>query len=300
MKSLELTASDGLKLSTVIFEAASANNNASNNTNTTALVQIIHGAQEHKGRYYELADFLKNHGYTVVLSDIRGHGESISKDIPRGYMDSLEQVIADQKLISDAIKSLYPGKPLYLYGHSLGSLFARCYLQAHDNEIEKLILSGTVDYRSIVKAGVLLTKLFTLISGKHGQSRLLDHLLGINGKDDSWVSVNAANREKRRNDPHFFTSYKNAGSLTIATSNLYQRAFDRFKCQNPDLKILSISGEHDPITGGPRGLEGSMKALIKAGYKNIESKVYKDLRHEVIHEDEKETVFSDLLKYLGQ
>lgn len=297
MKSLELTASDGLRLSTAIFEATSINAS----TSTTALIQIIHGAQEHKGRYYELAEFLKIHGYTVILSDIRGHGESVSKDIPQGYMDSLEQVIADQKLISDTIKSLYPDKPLYLYGHSMGSLFARCYLQAHDNEIEKLILSGTVDYRSIVKVGVLLTKLFTLISGKHGHSRLLDHLLGINGKDDSWVSVNTANREKRRNDPHFFTSYKNAGSLTIATSNLYQRAFDRFKCQNPDLRILSITGEHDPITGGPRGLEGSMKALIKAGYKNIESKVYKGLRHEVIHEDEseKQKVFADLLAFIN-
>jgi len=293
MKSLELTASDDLKLSTVIFEATSAS--------TTALIQIIHGAQEHKGRYYELAEFLKNHGYIVILSDIRGHGESISRDIPQGCMDSLEQVIADQKLISDTIKSLYPGKPLYLYGHSLGSLFARCYLQAHDNEIEKLILSGTVDYRSNVKAGVLLTRLFTFISGKHGHSRLLDHLLGINGKDDSWVSVNVNNREKRRSDPHFFTSYENAGSMTIATSNLYQRDFAKFKCQNPNLKILSITGEHDPITGGPRGLEGSMKALVKAGYKNIESKVYKGLRHEVIHEDEseKQKVFADLLAFIN-
>lgn len=295
MKSLDLTASDGLKLSTVIFEATNPN------TSTKALVQIIHGAQEHKGRYYELAEVLKNHGYTVVLSDIRGHGESVSKDIPQGYMDSLEQVIADQKLISDTIKSLYPGKPLYLYGHSLGSLFARCYLQAHDNEIEKLILSGTVDYRSIVKVGVLLTKLFTLISGKHGHSRLLDHLLGINGKDDSWVSVNVTNREKRRSDPHFFTSYENAASLTIATSNLTQRDFAKFKCQNPNLKILSITGEHDPITGGPKGLDSSIKALEKVGYKNIESKVYKGLRHEVIHEDEseKQKVFADLLAFIS-
>lgn len=290
MKSLELTAVDGLQLSTVLFEAEC----------TTALVQIIHGAQEHKGRYYELAEFLRIHGYTVIISDIRGHGESISKDIPQGYMDSLEQIIADQKLISDTIKDLYPGKPLYLFGHSMGSLFARCYLQVHDNEIEKLILSGTVDYRSIVKVGVLLTKLFTLISGKHGHSRLLDHLLGINGKDDSWVSVNVTNREKRRSDPHFFTSYKNAGSLTIATANLYQRAFDRFNCQNPDLKILSITGEHDTITGGPRGLEDSMKALVKAGYKNIESKIYKGLRHEIIHEEEKKTVFLDLINFFQQ
>lgn len=292
MKSLELTAHDGLNLATALFEAE----------NATALVQIIHGAQEHKGRYFEMAEFLKNHGYTVILSDIRGHGESISKNIPQGYMDSLEQVLHDQKLISDTVKRLYPGKPLYLFGHSLGSLIARCYLQEHDNEIEKLILSGTVDYRSNVKAGVILTKLFTLISGKHGHSRLLDHLLGINGKDDSWVSVNAANREERRKDPHFFTSYKNAGSLTIATSNLYQRAFSRFKCQNPNLKILSITGEHDPITGGNKGLTLSVKNLQRAGYNHIESIVYTGLRHEVIHEDEneKKKVFADLLTFFSE
>jgi len=290
MKSIDLTASDGLRLSTVIFEADSAN--------TTALVQIIHGAQEHKGRYYELAEFLKNHGYTVILSDIRGHGESISKDIPLGFMDSLEQVLQDQKLITDTIKNLYPGKPLCLFGHSLGSLFARCYLQEHDNEIEKLILSGTVDYRSNVKPGVILTKIITFISGKRGHSWLLDHLLGINGEDDNWVSVNAINRQMRRSDPHFFTSYKNAGSLTIATSNLHQRAFSKFKFQNSALRILSISGEHDPITGGQKGLNCSMEALRKVGYNHLESKVYKGLRHEVIHEDEKEIVFADLLAFL--
>lgn len=289
-KSLKLTAKGGLELSVVIFESISKD--------TEALIQIIHGAQEHKGRYFELASFLQNHGYTVVLSDIRGHGESISAHVPQGCMESLERVLDDQKRITDTVKDLYPGKPLYLFGHSMGSLFARCYLQAHDDDIEKLILSDTVDYRFYVRAGVLLAKLIITLKGAHGHSQFLNALLGINGKDDSWVSANPANRLQRKNDPHFFTSYENAAILTIATANLQQRAFKNFLCKNPDLKILSISGAQDPITGGAKGLQASMEALRKAGYTSIESKVYEGLRHEVIHEIEKHMVFEDLLKFL--
>ncbi|SCZ80293.1 alpha/beta fold hydrolase [Acidaminobacter hydrogenoformans] len=290
MKPIQLTASDGLELSVVIFESKS--------NEPEALVQILHGAQEHKGRYFELARFLQGHGYTVVLSDIRGHGESISAQVPKGCMGSLEQILEDQKLIADTLKKLYPGKPLYLFGHSMGSLFARCYLQAHDDDIEKLILSGTVDYRFYARAGVLIAKLISTLKGDRGHSQFLNALLGINGKDDSWVSANPANRIQRKNDPHFFTSYENAAILAIATANLQQRAFDKFLCKNPDLEILSITGEEDPITGGRRGLQGSMDALRKAGYTSVESKVYKRLRHEVIHEVENQQVFEDLLKFL--
>lgn len=213
-------------------------------------------------------------------------------------MNSLAQVLEDLKQVTDTLKSQYPETPLILYGHSLGSLFARCYLQDHDQDIEKLILTGTVDYRFYVKAGVLLTKWINQISGPFGRSQLLDHLLGINGSDDSWVSVNEANRKARRSDPHFFASYRNAASLTIATANLQQRAFDKFKCQNPDLKILSLTGQEDPITGGPRGLNASIKALEKAGYRHVESRIFPGMRHEVIHETDRAMVFKAILEFI--
>ncbi|MDU6032245.1 MAG: alpha/beta hydrolase, partial [Peptoniphilus harei] len=42
-----------------------------------ALVQIIHGALEHKERYYYLIKYLNERGYSCFISDNRGHGRSL-------------------------------------------------------------------------------------------------------------------------------------------------------------------------------------------------------------------------------
>ena len=136
MKAIELTAPDGLKLSVALFEAEHPN----------GIVQIIHGSVEHKERYFDFCEFLVANGYTAIVSDNRGHGASVNADYPLGYMDSWQKIVADQYQITQYIRSLHPLLPFYMLGHSLGSVFARCYLEKHDNELKKLILSGTVYY----------------------------------------------------------------------------------------------------------------------------------------------------------
>ena len=39
------------------------------------VVQISHGMSEHKERYYEFMEYLKDNGYAVVIHDHRGHGD---------------------------------------------------------------------------------------------------------------------------------------------------------------------------------------------------------------------------------
>ena len=65
MKKVNLNSVNDYKLSLTVFEAASPK----------AVLQIVHGMQEHKERYYAFAEFLSKNGYHVVVSDMRGHGE---------------------------------------------------------------------------------------------------------------------------------------------------------------------------------------------------------------------------------
>ena len=58
-------------------------------------------------------------------------------------MEGYKPIIDDLYRVSEYIKNMYPDKRLYLLGHSLGSVFARCYLENHDDAIDKLVLSGT-------------------------------------------------------------------------------------------------------------------------------------------------------------
>ncbi len=71
-----------------------------------------------------------------------------------------------------------------------------------------------------------------------------------------------------------------------------------YKCQNPELKILSITGEKDPVTKSEKGISDSILTLKKAGYKNIENIVYKDMLHEVLNEVDKEQVYKDVLDFI--
>ena len=44
-----------------------------------------------------------------------------------------------------------------------------------------------------------------------------------------------------------------------------------------------------------QGLERFLKGL---GYKNIKSKLYKGMRHEILNERDKETIYQDVLEFL--
>ena len=94
-----------------------------------AVIQIIHGMQEHKERYYTFAEFLMKNGYAVVVSDMRGHGE----DAPiLGHIaDKKGEVLLleDQKKIYEYIKERFGDVPVCLLGHSMGSIIGRVVLQ---------------------------------------------------------------------------------------------------------------------------------------------------------------------------
>lgn len=290
MRELRVPAHDGLNLSVTIAEAKE----------TKGLVQIIHGAKEHKRRYVDFISYLNEQGFSVIISDNRGHGESVNTAYPLGYMDSFEQIINDQLILTKLIKNLYPDKKLTLFGHSLGSVFARGYIAKHDDEIEKLILSGTVNYVPGIDAGILLGKAITLISGKHGYNRFLENLSFKNQKDDLWISASKTNLEKYRKDPFCQYHYQNSAVVTMLRSVKQLHNFKDFMCKNPEMPILSITGEEDPITGGTKGLKDSIRSLEKIGYHDLTNIVYPGMKHEVLNEDDKEAVYQDIVEFLNE
>lgn len=288
MEEFTLRANDGIQLAVTIAEAQE----------TRALVHIIHGAKEHRKRYYPFMEYLRAHGYTVSISDNRGHGESINADYPLGYMDGFEKIIDDQKQLMEHVKERYPKNPVYVFGHSLGSVFARCYLQQYDTDVQKMVLSGTVNYVPGIGAGILLGKGIRALTGKHGYNKFLEQLSFKNQKGDLWISASAHNLENYRKDPLCQYQYQNNAVITMLRAVKELHHVKAFACKNPTLPILSISGEEDPITGGEKGLQDSIQSLRKIGYEHVDKIVYPGMKHEVLHEDEKEIVYKDVLEFL--
>lgn len=266
------------------------------------IVQIIHGALEYKERYLPFGEFLQKNGYIVVLSDNRGHGKSISDTHSKGFMESWEDLVSDQNEICQFVKKKFPTLPYYLLGHSFGSILARLFLQKHDGEIDKLVLTGTVNYIPIVPLGLKLSGTFLKIYGSFGHSKLLAKLTGdLEAKDNSWLSNNPENNLKAKNDPQMLSEYPVKSSLTIWESNYQLKQYHHFKCAHPELKILSLVGSEDvKITGGDKGLKDTVQTLNKIGYKNVKSIVMPGMKHEVLNEKNNQLVFNEILNFLKE
>ena len=105
------------------------------------IVQIVHGMAEHRERYFEFMNFLAEHGFAAVIHTHRGHGNC--SVLGHFGTAGAEGLIADTKAVGEAAKEKFPGLPLFLFGHSMGCLIARCYLKRYDDALNGIFLCGT-------------------------------------------------------------------------------------------------------------------------------------------------------------
>lgn len=288
MKEITVTAKDGLKLSAAVFEK----------DNPKAVIQVIHGAMEHKERYYHFCNFLNEQGYAVIVSDNRGHGHSVNDKYFLGNFDSSLEIVEDQYRITKYIKSEYPGKELYMFAHSYGSMLARIYLQEHDDEIGKLVLTGTMFPMHIAEAAGAVMKLNNKIFG--GCTRKGPVPAAANSGVDVWVCKDAGTMSNYRSDPLVQNcKYTNNAVTCLIEADALMKKVKRYKLKNPDLPILSANGRNDVCRGTFIGLNESVRLLNKAGYSHVFTVTYPGMRHEVINETDKASVYRDIVSFFN-
>ena len=92
-----------------------------------AIVQLVHGMCEHKERYYPLMQYLVSKGFICVIHDHRGHGGSVrsADDLGYFYEGGYRAAVEDTHQVTQWAKENFPGLPLFLFGHSMGSMVVR-------------------------------------------------------------------------------------------------------------------------------------------------------------------------------
>ena len=105
-----------------------------------AVLAIVHGAGEHIDRYKNLVDALVPAGFMLTGYDQRGHGRSEGQ---RGHINSWNEYREDLRIFLALAGKLAPGLPLFLYGHSHGSLEVLDYILHYPEGLAGAIISGT-------------------------------------------------------------------------------------------------------------------------------------------------------------
>ncbi len=268
---------------------------------------ILHGMQEHSGRYEEFATYVVGKGFAVLTYDHIGHGRTAKIEEDFGFFSKtkpVEKLIDDAKLVGKYLEEKFPDVPHFVLGHSMGSFITRCLLQEESKRFNGAVLTGTGGRKTGAKIAKAFLAILNAISPKkkHG---LINGLFGnMNNsrfkketelKSTSWLSLSKKNREAFLNDSLNGKPFSNNGFYTLIS--FIARATDRRWAENisKTFPMLFVSGGDDPIGDFGKGVAQTAEYLKQDGFSDISLKLYPGMRHEILNEDIKEQVYKEIV-----
>ena len=274
------------------------------------ILQIVHGMCEYMGRYTDFASFLAEKGVLVCGNDHAGHGKSKGAD-GYGYFadrNGDRNLISDVRKMNETIRKLYPGLPVVVLGHSLGSFICRSSTTQYGEELAGIILSGTAGDNPQAGIGLFLAKAICLFCGPKHRSPLLSKMAfgTYNSRYPEkrtpydWISRDTAVVDRYAADPqctYLFTASAFADLLKLCRSI----SGDAWARKVPkDKPYYILSGSLDPVGGYAEGTREVCSRLERAGVTDMTVRIYEGGHHEMLNETNHTEVWDDLAAWLDK
>lgn len=274
----------------------------------SCVLQIAHGMAEHKERYFPFMEYLAARGIASVIHDHRGHGASVKSPDDLGFMyaGGWNAMVEDVKKVQDWAKDRFPGLPVILMGHSMGSMVVRAFTKRYDSAIDGLIVCGCPSNNPAKGAGKVLASLVAAIRGDHFRSKLLDSMsFGSFNKpfeaegELAWLSANRENVRSYIADPLCGFCFTANGFMNLMGVMMYCYSPKGWALANPSLRVMFISGGDDPCRIDDKAFGKAVQFMKDRGYSNVSSKLYPGLRHELLLEKSAEVIFDDIVRFIS-
>lgn len=272
-----------------------------------AVLTIMHGMAEHVDRYNDFAGFLAQNGIAVAAADMVSHGKSISENGIRGYFgpeNGWDRLIDDALSVHEVIKQAYPSIPCFLLGHSMGSFLARSYAARHGGDIDAFVFCGTAGHNPAMPIAKLVANAEIKRTGGNVPSKKIDSLaFGAYNKpferrtEFDWLSADQANVDRYIADPLCGFTFTAAAFRDLFTG-LEEVSRKDWAAKVPNKPILVIAGDKDPVGSMGKGPKEVAARLTDSGH-DVLFKLYPNMRHEILNETDKETVWKDVLDFLN-
>jgi alpha-beta hydrolase superfamily lysophospholipase len=227
---------------------------------------IVHGLAEYADRYREIAAVLKDRGVSSFVYDQIGHGD---RQGVRTHVHRFEDFVRELNVVARAVRAHEPARPLFLWGHSMGSIVAALAAIQSDSPVAGVITSS--NSLEVFRQGTNpLNPFFRLASAVAPRIRVP---LGL---DATKISADQGVQRAYAADPRIPNTASLRLIVEFAKACLYCREVAR-KAFTP---WLIIHGEADRIAP-PKGSKTLFDLLASTDKKLV---VYPSLRHEVHNE----------------
>lgn len=271
-------------------------------------LHVVHGMEEHIGRYDRFMRRAAEDGYIVFGYDNLGHGLTAEPTGDFGYIaesDGWKRLAQDVEFFSSAVMSEY-GTSLdyYLMGHSMGSFIVRAASELYVKP-KKLVVMGTGGPVRFSDLGLLTVKLNKLIYGdRHLSKAVFGAIFGSYNsrfRDEhdtrSWLSTDKAERDKNRDDRFCRIKFTIGAMEDLLRLQKFVNRREWFSALPQSLPILLVSGDNDPVGNYGKGVKKVFELLRRNG-KNVRLKLYEGYRHEILNDFCRDEVTKDILDFL--
>ena len=249
-----------------------------------ASIVFMHGVGEHIGRYQEAFAAFSGQGYDCFGFDQRGFGRSEGE---RGHVDRFSDYADDLAIFIDDIVHLSPIKPVFLFGHSMGSIVALDYALNYPDQIQGLLI-----FSCPIKLDSYLATLGSYVA--NDWSAIMPTFKIPNFIDPRALSNNPSNIAAFSSDPYAFSkvSISWLREFTQARTTVLNQA------QNITLPVLVSHGEADTIAA----LSGAMALFKSLSSKDKTLNIYPDMKHELLNHatEQRAKVLADAFAWLDR
>jgi alpha-beta hydrolase superfamily lysophospholipase len=273
-----------------------------------AVLQLSHGMCGCKERYLPFMRYMASKGIVCVAGDHRGHGESVRSSDDLGYMyeGGYRAMVDDLRMITSWIVSRYPGLPIFLLGHSMGSMAARLYAKYDDSTISGLILTGSPSWEPFAYLGRAIAGLMCFLGMSHYRMERSQRMTSdkYNSRfaaegTQAWTCSDPAERESFMANPLCNFAMTANGSYNLLSMMIDTYDSSKWIVSNPSMPVFFISGADDPMLGSELRFHSAAMDIRNRGYTNVTSVIYPYMRHEVLNEKGKEQVWAEVYDFIN-
>ncbi|CAN8292638.1 unnamed protein product [Cochlearia groenlandica] len=249
------------------------------------LVVLLHGLNEHSGRYNDFARQLNVNGFKVYGIDWIGHGGS---DGLHAYVPSLDYAVADLNLFLEKVITSNPGLPCFCIGHSTGGAI-----------VLKAMLDPNIEARV---SGIVLTSPAVGVQASHPIFGVIAPVLAFLIPRQQLSAAKKKTRPVSRDLEALVAKYSDplvyTGHIRARTGYEILRLGSHLLKNLKKVKVpfLVLHGTADTVTDP----KGTQRLYDEASSSDKSIKLFDGLLHDLLFEPERGVIAGDILDWLNR
>ena len=273
-----------------------------------AVVQLSHGMVDFVARYEGLAEALIKNGIVFAGNNHLGHGKSAGTPEDLGFFaerDGTVHVLRDLHTMNRYLRSTYPGVPIVLMGHSMGSFIARLFVAKHPHAVDGCIIHGTGGPNPLAPLGHLVAGTIGLFRGQRYRSKALKAMTfsGYNSHfpksegPNAWLTRDLTIINEYDGHPHSGFIFTISAYRDLFRFLSRSNAKSWFQSYPKSMPTLIMSGTEDPVGNYGKGVTYVYKNLLLAGVGDVRLHMYEGGRHELFRDTCRNEAYRDIIDF---